>query len=275
MRRTIPLVALAVLALLAGCSGGLGLGADSPTGETTASPTDDSLGDTPPGLSEENITDGFALADAHADALANTGFTVRTDRTLTADNGTRLEDVTEVRRVAANHSHVAAEATFDGSQGRMLGTPVDRVDSWFDGSRLLYRLRGPNGTEYAAFNLNDSTVDVVDPTEWKALRSYYLHAESSTVSAANGSIELRMNVTREDSNAASGPAVDVTERTVTVTMTESGLVERYRVEYAGQLADDPDTSVEGVRVVEFAALGETSVERPDWLPAARNASADG
>lgn len=267
MKRSVPLAALAVLVLLAGCNGGFGIT------ESAQSPTPDAPAETPPGLSASNVTDGFALADAHADALAGANFTVRGRHTLTAANGTRLVNATAVRQVAADHDRVATQRTFDGARERPFETPVDRVDSWSNESHLHYRLSGPNGTEYTVSNVSGGRVDVVDPTGRRTLQSYYLHAESSTVAAVDGSIELRLTLS-PDVNASATPPVDVTERTATVTMTESGRVERYRVEYTGRLRNAPDTTVEGVRVVEFGALGETAVERPAWIPAARNATAD-
>jgi hypothetical protein len=61
---------------------------------------------------------------------------------------------------------------------------------------------------------------------------------------------------------------------VSVRMTEMGRVERFRIKYAGRLASEPNATVEYVSISRYTAVGETTVERPDWLPAARNATTE-
>lgn len=268
MPRLAPEVVLVVLAVLAGCSGGVVPEVDTTSRtETTVRPSG-GIANLPPGLSEESITDSDALADAHAEALANTSFTVRSRHTITTADGSRIFDRTSVRRVAADHSRWSTVTTFERPYPTVLVMPVKRMDFWYNGTHVLNRRRGPNGTEYAIF----PTVRAPYPTGRQTLLSYYLRETSTTVSTDNGSITLHLTVRPENRLSASTPRVNVTEQTVTVTLTESGRVERYRTEYAGRLANDSDTSVEGERVVRFTALGETTVERPEWVASARNAS---
>lgn len=282
MRRAAPIVGFVALVLLAGCGGGFGFAAETPSEDTVTDtpasltpmpvPTDDPLSDPSPGLSEEGITDRFALANAHAEALTNTSLTLRRNRTLIAANGTRLVDITTVSRIGANHTHVMTEQTFNSTYERFFGIPVEHLDNWFNGTYGFYRLQGPNGTEYRALpSIGTGTTTLTGRDE---LLSYYLQAEATDVSTANGRILLRASVRPENkTGSASIPAVNVTERTVALTLTESGRVERYRTEYRGRLVNDPETTVAGVRVVRFTTVGETTVERPGWVPIARNASA--
>ncbi|WP_049899832.1 DUF7537 family lipoprotein [Halococcus agarilyticus] len=271
MRRLAAVVGLVSLVLLAGCSGtGFDTGTETPATVTPAPvPTDDPLSDPPDGLSEDGITDSFALADAHADALANTSFTVRRNHTLVASNGTRLVDTSSVQRIRADHSRWMVERSYNGTYAQFARRPVTDVDSWFNGSHGLYRLQGQNGTEYFVFPITGAS----GPVGRQQLISYYTLTESTAVSTANGRIRLEMNVRPETNRPISPLRVNVTERTVALTLTETGRVERYRVEYTGRLRSDPNTTVEGVRVVRFRGLDETTVERPDWIATARNATA--
>lgn len=272
MRRSVPVVGLVFIILLAGCGGGFGFdtGTDTLSTVTPAPvPTDYPLSDSPTGLSEDGITDSFALADAHAEALANTSFTLRRNHTLIASNGTRLVDTSSVQRVGADRNRSTFERTFDDAYGRSFRGPAKHLSSWYNGTYWFYRIQRPNETEYRAL---PHTGGVVEPTGRQQLLSYYVQAESTTVSTANGRIRLRANLEPGNKTSPSMPAVNVTEQTVVLTLTETGRVERYRVEYSGRLVSDPDTTVEGVQTVRFTGLGETTLERPDWIATARNAT---
>jgi hypothetical protein len=145
--------------------------------------------------------------------------------------------------------------------------PVENVNSWRNGVHRFHQLQGPNDTEYRT---SPSDSDVV-PTDRQQLLSFYMHAESTAVSTANGRIRVSINIGPE---ARIGPQlpVNMTERRVILTLTETGRVERYRLEYDGRLTNDSSTAVRGVRVTRFTRLGETSPKQPDWVATARNRS---
>jgi hypothetical protein len=266
MHRVVPLVGLVMLVLLGGCGEVFDATSEEPAGVTPASvPTDGPLSDIP-GLSATGITDPSTLTHAHAAALSNTSFTVRSTQTLTAANGTRLIDKTSVQRVRSDHRHWRTETTYNGMEAGFFQTPIEHTNSWFNGSHVFFQLQGPNGTEYRVFPGG------INPTDRQRLFSYYLQAEATTVSLVNGTIRLHATIVSEHEQSAWQPRVNITERTITVTMTETGRVTQYRVEYTGRLAKAPATVVKGRRTVQFTALGETTVERPEWIATARNAS---
>ena len=274
MRRSVAVVGLVSFVLLAGCAGGFGFDTNTdaaPTLTPAPVPTDDLLSDLPPGLSEDGITDSFALADTHAEALTNTSFTVRRNRTLVAANGTRLVDRSSVQRVDDTQRRSTVERTFDGTVVQFFRGPVERVESWFNGTLWIQRRQRTNETKYRML----PPLGAADLTARQQLVSYYVEGESTAVTTTNGRIRLRANLRPRIANSPTTPAVNVTERTVVLTLTETGRVERYRAEYTGRLVNDLDTTVEGTRIVRFTGLGETNVERPDWIAAARNATADG
>ena len=272
MRQLISIVGLVFLVLLAGCGGGFGFDTGTETSSTVTPapvPTDDPLSSPPTGLSEDGITDSSALADAHAEALANTSFTIKRNHTLITPNGTRLVDTTSVRRIGANHSHWTIERAFNGTNARSFERIVEHLGIWFNGTHGFYQFQGPNETAYRVL-LGIGGVE--DPTSRPLLLSYYVQAESTTVSTENGRIQLRANLEPENKRSPFMPTVNVTEQTVVLTLTETGRVERYRVEYIGRLVNGSDMVVEGVRVGRFTRLGETQLERSDWIPTARNAT---
>jgi hypothetical protein len=267
MSRTIPPhVWLVVLLCLAGCNAfGGGESAETPAVTPAAVPTDAPVSDLPPGLSPAGITDTSALADAHAKALANTSFTVRSTRTLTAANGTRLLDRTSVQRVRSDHRRWRVKTVYNGTLSRGFGMPIEHQTSWFNGSHILVQFQRPNGTEYTMYPGRD-------PTGRQQLRSYYLQAKTTTVSVVNGTIRLHATLTTADQQATLLPNVTITEQSLTLMMTQTGRVTQYRIEYTGRRSNG-STTVKGVRTVQFTALGETTVDRPEWVPTARRAIA--
>lgn len=94
MRRTVGTVLIAVLVILAGCSGVFGGNGSGPTETLTpaAVPTDEPT-PTPvpqlaPGLTRQGIVDTDALVAAHVSFLQNRSFTSRSNMTVLAPNGT-------------------------------------------------------------------------------------------------------------------------------------------------------------------------------------------
>ncbi|MFD1512896.1 DUF7537 family lipoprotein [Halomarina rubra] len=269
MRRALPLV-LAALVCLAGCGGFTGSdpATDAANPTPAAVPTDGPADDLP-GLSASGITNATALAAVNADALANTSFTLRGNTTVVAANGTELVDGSGVTRVSANHSRSTARASGGGLYTRPVDHPVTRTERWYNGTATLVRAVGPNETTY-----------LVPPFAGRperipgAMESYYRpeRATSATVSASEGTVTLRIDVRPPASANATfvDVPVSVTEQTVTVRMTDEGRVRGYRIDYVGHLATDPDVRVEATSRTRFTDVGETTVERPEWVSTARN-----
>jgi hypothetical protein len=269
MRHALPVTGCVVaLVVLAGCGGILGSETTTPVTSTPAPvPTDGPLADPPTGLNESGITDPLELASTHQRALDNTSYTYQRTSTLTAVNGTELVNASVVARFPANESRSLTVQTYATPQP-VFGGEVEQVTQWYNGSATLLRITAPNETRYTVFD--ESTVASLRLSD--VLEGYYVNPDSVAVTSNASSIEIRLTSTSGDEMPPRTP-VNVTNRTVTVTMTESGLVEQYRVEYTGTLVNDPETTVEGVQAVRVTAVGETTVERPDWVSSARNTTA--
>ncbi|MWG34848.1 hypothetical protein [Halomarina oriensis] len=288
---------LAVLVLLAGCGGmqgtdTTGAAANTTSAETTTDtptpPTSDAattteastpatttaeqskesaLDGAPPGVRVTDIADPFALADANDEALAGANYTRQRTATLTASNGTELVDETATSRYAANHTNVLVERSFAGTT-TLAGVDVTDVTQWYNGTATTLRLEGVDGTTYVTIGATpeDST------SLGQELSRYYVDPGTVTTTETKSGVEVRLTPPSGEETVA-GYVVDATNRTVTVSVTEDGLVEGFRVEYTGTLVDDPDVIVRGVRAVEVTAVGETTVERPAWVGTGGNATA--
>lgn len=273
MGRPVLAVALAVLLALSGCGGLFGGGtptptvtpADVPTGSPTAPPARELA----PGLTGDGIEDPWALAAAHDDALADISYTERiVDRTRGRD-GTERGRVNTTAYVQPDpeRSHSIAVST---SRPDRFAFDADRVEFYREGERRFVAITRANGTEYLAFD---------DPGAGRSMRLFLLFS----------SVETRVDgtVTRNDTELYRVRSVDlrapdqfaaavgeddeaeVGNVTVRALVDQWGLVHEY--EYAYTVARD------GVerrlsRRVEYAALGRTTVERPDWYDEAVNAT---
>jgi hypothetical protein len=268
MRHALPATGCVIaLVVLAGCGGMLGGGTPTPeTAPSTAVPTDGPLDTPPTGLEESGITDPTDLAGTHDAALADTGFTYRTTETLTAANGTELVDSTLLAQYPANESRALVDRTY-GTPAPMLDGETGTVTQWYNGSAALLRITTAEGTEYGVI----PGTGVGDPSVGDRLEPYYSAANEVAVTSNGSHVELRLTSTSGEEVPGRLP-VDVTNRTVTVTMTGDGQVEQYRVEYTGTLVTDPGTTVEGVRTVAVTDVGTTAPAPPDWLPDARDAT---
>jgi hypothetical protein len=269
MRTALPLALLLVLALFAGCSGTLG-------GDTgTSTDANRPMADLPPGLNESSVTNVSALAAAHAESLDGESVAVTVNHTLTAGNGTALFDLRRVQRVAANHSRIGASVSYDGTYPSAVYETARDIEAWHTRAgrnAVRYsRLVGPNGSvRYDDFGLGGYESDPVDE---RVLAGHYREATSVTVTREDERLRLELTRPTDRIRFPRMPAVNVSEEVVTVTMTPDGRVTEYRAEYSGRLVDSPETTVEGVRTVTFGDVGGTTLDRPDWLPAARNATA--
>jgi hypothetical protein len=279
MRRALLVAGCIVLTALAGCGGVFGTATD---GADTATPTDtvddpvttsvtptpeNPLAAPPAGLSPDNITSATQLAAQHREALDDRNVTVRIRHRLTAENGTLLVDETEVRRVSADRDWLATR-TFDGTYARYFGNPAERAETYYNGSTVFARIRANGETSYFV----DDGVSRTGPVDYPQLLRSYTRAQDVNVSAVDGSIQLRFTAPFETRLTAVSPVVNGTEASMTVHLTRSGRVTSYRTEYTGRLVNSPETTVRTNRTVRFEAIGETSVERPEWVSTARNAT---
>lgn len=258
-------LALCVVLLLAGC-GGVGSPPTDAPGNATAAPVpaDTPVETLPPGLSREGITNASRLAAAHAAALADASFTVRSVETVTAANGSRLMNVTRHHRVAATGSPWRGTTTY-ANPLRAFGTRVTTVEGWSDGTTIRYRADGPDGTRYESYSRFER--------QWTGrivLSILYGRSADVAVTVEDGSIRLAGRLSEVVGMGRQSLQVQTADGRFEATLTPAGRVKRLRVRYDGRLTGAPNATVEGRYRLAFSAVGETAVDAPGWVATARN-----
>lgn len=279
--------AVALLVVLAGCSGatlpdGSG-GTETPTlspvpvpdggtaGGGTATPEtpDDRLA---PGLTDEGVVDAFALAGAHRRALANRSYTVTSRMRLVGPNGT-LRSVHRVDRVAAGGQryHVVERST---SAARYpVQSAAARAEIWFAGGPALFRV-GSTNVSYRVGTTVSLGGPIGDPTGHDRLAGLYGGVDRWSVTPRIGwetAFFTLESSTRPDPGVLDVPLLvdDPRDVRVRVVVLHDGQVYHYRIRYAGTFDGRP---VEVVRRVRYHDVGNTTVVAPDWLDQARAAT---
>ena len=207
-----------------------------------------------PGVTTERVVDAHALREAHLDVTRETSATYVSERWANASNGTVLRYDRTAVRVSADRSERRALTEHYGD-GRS-----ERTDRWQNETAGYRRTVTGNVTSYYETGAHEYF-----PNEPRL--GSELEYSAVTITELDGG---RYRLVTED-YAAATVGVDgaiVNPRLVAV-FDERGVVSRitrtYTVEGTG-----PDRYVE--QTTRFTNLGNTTVERPDWLPAARNAT---
>lgn len=266
-RRTVVLTVLVVsIASLAGCGAFLG-GSD---GGPSPTPTPDVSGVSfPPGVNESGVRDGETLVETHRESLASSGFAYRfehrlTERRARAGNVSRSTEINVTGRVRAA-SNLSAQRV-----RRVDGSTV--TVSWFNGSAGASRVDSGN-VSYESY----------DPDPTRRLATHY------TLPRFVRNDGWRLVEFREDGEqflfqlnvtAEREPAPPASERTVTISarmvVDDEGRIR----EIVGTINDTERGTLQGdpftrstVRRVTYELTGESvsSISRPEWLDAAREA----
>ncbi|WP_436911903.1 DUF7537 family lipoprotein [Halosimplex marinum] len=266
MRRAL----VALLVVLAGCSA-LTPGTDRPTVTPAPVPTDSPL---PPGVEPSGVTDPAALANAHAAALGNRSYTLVTNRTVRAANGS-LRSALTVRLAlsAAPARNYHARVSVEGPDAPLvIGEPPTRAEYWANDEVYLRRQAIDNRTEYSRYDDTDAYVGTwsfwlgtvaLDLGPETDLRSTLEGFETRVADRLPGSerVQLVGTTVRSEGFVGDSTADDIENATLHAFVGESGFVSSYHVVY--------DATVDGERVrvrrsVRFERVGATTVDRPTW-----------
>lgn len=253
-RRTTVVLALAVLALLAGC-GGL-TGGDSPGSDRdafTPAPVASPPGPTAPGVHAGGV-DADELVTAHARSLANDSYAVR--ESVVPRNGTADRYRTDTRRLAATGGvPFLVETTYPARTDSQIRARA----VYYDGDRATYwRDYGDS----AGTTLSTTVRPSADPLRRATLRSLFAGLERPSIETREDGGAVVAGRVAPDAVAV-GPAErrDATEASMRAVVAPSGRVERLALSFAVRFDDRPLRVRYEYHVTD---VGETTVERPAW-----------
>lgn len=274
-------VLVALLVVLAGCSGIADPGQSPPVEVTPAPvPTDTPTPAPPqlaPGVTAEGVTDPNALADAHAAVLRNTSKTVRTNETSWyAGYWTLRSHRHQVTRVAADPDRFHAVIEVDGPAAPF---SAYRVEFWSDGERLVRRTVARDGTETTVVPLDsyrDRTGVIVGPPDGRTVSFLFGLVETRVVSTfvRNDTTVYWIESTelvRPRLLASVENVSDPHDVELRAFVDSRGFVRSLRLAYAAR-ADGRRVWVQWA--TRYTDVGTTTVDRPVWYDEAANATGD-
>lgn len=244
--------ALALLVLLAGCGGAVSSGDATTATDTTTTPL-------PPGVNETGVVPQD-LANAHGSSLSGTAYEVNYTTRVTYANGTVYAAISRSGSVAASDHYTATV------EQRGAWTPVGvgpRVAYYADGDTTRRLIVGWDGSESVSPPREASAVVVerLGLVDDDRLYQLLVSAESVEVSPApanDGPTVIRLAGAQP---IAPSYVSDPGSANATLRVNADGVVTELTVTYGA--------TVDGERVrvqttVRYDALGEATVERPEW-----------
>lgn len=268
---------LALVVLLAGCSGIPAPGSGGPGAPGGAAPTLTPVAvpstDTPPpeertllpGLSAAGVRDPGRLADAHYTALEGRSYTRVGNMTVLSANGTTLTRWDRRLRVAAGWERYRYRRVARTAPSYPVSAYRPELAAWYDGKSVYFRGVDGEDVDYARQSGNS----LGDMTRHDRLLALYANFETRVRRAGDGYRLVGTDL--ENPAALDVPALLSDPRNVTflAVLGPDGRVERYRLAYDATLDGRP---VRVVRTARFSAVGDTDVPEPGWAAEARNAT---
>lgn len=279
-------LAVTVLFVLAGCSGGFGgestdentvnpalagtptaTPSPTPTPELTPSPTPTLNESLPPSLTDGSVDPVF-LADAHRRALTGFSRTIVRGISIRSENGSLLgRSVVQLETdEQRGGGRISISQTVSGPSPESVGLGRENTTYWSDGSITVTRRVDPNGTvNYTFERANLPPAARADTTGEGAVVFAFAVANVTEVERVGESPSLF----RVRGSADYSGVYEVRNISLVATVTADGLVRGYRLSYVRERDGEARRIVRTFRVFD---VGETRIGRPEWYEAARNAS---
>jgi hypothetical protein len=226
-----------------------------------------------PGLNESGVTDASALSSAHARYLRNRSYTVLSNITVSDLDGTVRARGNSTKRIA--HDPLRLTSTSDVSgQPRLVGLYQHDMSVWASENGTWYAIERPNGTTYRKVS-DELRPPFAARTSRDSLFVLFsaLNTTVEDTRTRNGTTLSRVTSTgvrNPDTLAGQLRADSVRNVSLSAIVGQQGLVREYHIKYTATRGNNTTRARQTVR---FTALGETTVERPAWHEAAKNATA--
>lgn len=268
MQRAVGTVLVAVLVVLAGCSGvfsGSGEPTETltPASVPTDKPTPTPVPQLAPGVTEQGIENASALVAAHGSFLQNRSFTQRSNSTALASNGSVLLRTTSTLRAGPAGEGLYSVIERNGSYlSRESAAISAHSEAWLNGERYVVKRTFPNGTTTHNRAPSSATrADIATGTLPYLLESFGTNDTTVTERLTrNGTTLYRVEGT---SDARRQP-----NTTLRLLVDSRGVVHEYTTTRRLSAGSGVSKSVTRTRLV---AINETDApERPSWVDEAMN-----
>jgi hypothetical protein len=266
--------AVALLVLLAGCPGLAGQ--STPTADVTPAPVPETE-TYPPGVGPAGVVDPTALARVHSAAVDATSYTLVSNRTITAGNGSLRSHLALTVRLARDRSYHARARTAGPAGPVFLGAPPARAEFWSNGTVYVRAVERESGWTYNEFTPPNEFV-----ASWRYWRSTAAFGgeegfDVETLATLFGSIPTALAGTRTENGTTlyrltgdralrpdfaktgTGPVRNVS---LDATVTEAGVVRAFDLSYERRQCSVP---VRVVWTLRYDAVGRTTADRPAWF----------
>jgi len=220
----------------------------------------------PPGLDDDAVTDASALVRAHTTALESRSFTAHvttTSRPTDADYRVVVNRTWRVDPTGTLRGSVVDTSTAVGDAPARFARRPDERAAWREGTTTYRRVDTGGNVTYRRVDLFNSSVKLSAAIQRQAL--YRLNTRTgATVTPVlrDGHRQYRVEATLNDTAVT-------TNASTTLLVDTSGVVRTMRT---NQTVRYRSGSRVVTRTVRIEGVGNTTVERPDWVPAAAEAT---
>lgn len=214
---------------------------------------------TPPGITEEGVTDTTALVEAHTDALESTSFTVTSTQTMRGNNPEFA--VTTNRTWHLNGSHpvrgYSVQTTTASGVAPQQYTATPKVETYRNGTTTVERKTTTNGSKIRGVELLNSSVRLNSALH-RPLLYELTTRENVTVDTVskNGTELYRLSAALNDTGIRSNASL-------TLFVTPEGVVRELQSTRTVRYRSGPRQITQRVR---FSDIGSTAVDPPAWMP---------
>jgi hypothetical protein len=237
---------LIVCLLVAGCVGSSG----SPT---------------PPGITDEGVTDTTALIEAHTEALESTSFTVTATRTMRGTDpefAVTTNRTWQINRGSSIRGYSVQTTTVSGAAPQQYAV-IPTVETYRNGTTTVERRTTTNGSNIRAVDLLNSSVRLNSALHRPLLYELTTHENVTVGTVSRDGAELyRLSAALNDTGIRSNASM-------TLFVTTEGVVRELRSTRTVRYRSGPR---EITQRVQFSDIGRIAVDHPSWMAASENKS---
>lgn len=232
-----------------------------------------------PGVTRDGVVDPEALADAHVDVLADTSYSLRYDYLDTSANRQLAAHLSMDLSLADDRSFLTRIGTAGPNAPRLFGEPPASRVYWSDGTEYLAQRPDEETFEYLTFEPNGyvgtweywaQSIPFGGTPQGRPVRYYRTLFEAIPTKLVGRETiqgETRYRVSSDDTAELERASLDeVVSRdaqdiSLTALIDEAGLVCSVMLQYTETIRD---ATFDQWQQIDYSAVGDTTVERPDW-----------